>query len=142
MKLRRSVALLGFTLTLVILGGCGASMGQVDGKVVWADGSPAKELAGGQVIFESQAMRITARGEIGPDGSFKLRTSKEGDGAQVGEYEIAIVEHRVATGGEGSPLAPQRLPDKYYDFKTSGLKATVKSGVTPVTLKVERLGKK
>jgi hypothetical protein len=117
-------------------------MGQVDGKVTWADGSPATELAGGQVIFESQEMRITARGEIGPDGKFKLRTSKEGDGAMVGEYDVAIVEHRVAIGGEGGPVAPQRLPDKYYDFKTSGLKATVKPGLSPVTLKVERLGNK
>ena len=136
--LRPVILLVGLTA----LSGCGASMGQVDGKVVWADGSPAKELAGGQVIFNSQAMRISARGEIGPDGKFKLRTSKEGDGAQVGDYEVAIVEHRVSVGGEGGPLAPQHLADKYYDFKTSGLKATVKPGLTPVTLTVERLGKK
>ncbi|MBY0456375.1 MAG: hypothetical protein K2V38_03490, partial [Gemmataceae bacterium] len=67
---------------------------------------------------------------------------QEGDGAQVGEYEVAIVEHRVATGGEGSKLAPQQLPDRYADFKTSGLKAAVKPGVSPVTLTVERPGKK
>jgi len=49
----------------------------------------------------------------------------------------------VAAGGEGSPVAPQRLPNNYYDFKTSGLKATVKAGSSPVTLTVERLkGKK
>jgi hypothetical protein len=139
MNVLRPVILL---VGLIALSGCGPSMGQIEGKVVWADGSPAKELAGGQVIFESQPMRITARGEIGPDGGFKLRTSKEGDGAQVGEYDVAIVEHRVSVGGEGGPLAPQHLPDRYYDFKTSGLKAAVKSGTTPVTLKVERLGKK
>ena len=125
-----------------LLSGCGPSMGQIEGKIVWTDGTPAVELAGGQVIFESQEMRITARGEIGPDGTFKLRTSKPDDGAKLGEYEVAIVEHRVATGGEGSRLAPQRLPDKYYDFKTSGLKATVTAGVTPLTLTVERLGGK
>jgi len=142
MKLIRPAVLAGLLLALTALAGCGPSMGQVDGKVVWAGGAPAAELAGGQVIFESQAMRITARGEIGKDGGFTLRTSKEGDGAQVGDYDVAIVEHRVATGGEGSPLSPQRLPDKYYDFKTSGLKATVKSGRSPVTLTVDRLNPK
>lgn len=114
-------------------------MGQVDGKVVWTDGSPATELANGQVIFESQEMRITARGQIGPDGTFTLRTSQEGDGARVGEYDVAIVEHRVSKGGEGGPLSQQFLPTKYYDFKTSGLKATVKPGRSPVTLTVERI---
>ena len=72
--------------------------------------------------------------------TIELRTSKEGDGAQLGDYEVAILEHRVAIAGEGSPLAPQRLPERYYDFKTSGLKATVKPGLNPVTLVVERLG--
>src|SRR5207253_5376734 len=95
------------------------------------------ELAGGQVIFESQPMRITARGEISKEATFTLRTSKEGDGAQVGDYDVAIVEHRIAP--EGKPPAPQQLPDKYYDFKTSGLKASVKPGRTPVTLTVERM---
>jgi hypothetical protein len=131
-----------FALALLAVAGCGPSMGQVDGKVVWADGKPAAELANGQVIFESPEMRITARGEIAADGTFTLRTSQEGDGAKVGEYQVAIVEHRVATGGEGSPVAPQRLADKYYDFKTSGLTATVKPGRHPVTLTVERAGKK
>src|SRR3954453_4090916 len=95
----RSVGLLGLALAVLSLSGCGPGMGQVEGKITWKDGSPAKELAGGQVIFESQAMRLPSRGEIGPDGSFTLRTSKEGDGAQVGDYDVAIVEHRVATGG-------------------------------------------
>jgi hypothetical protein len=139
MRTPRSAALPGLFLGLLTLGGCGPSMGQVDGKIVWTDGSPATELAGGQVIFESQEMRITSRGEIGPDGGFTLRTSQEGDGAKFGEYDVAIVEHRVATGGEGSPLTPQRLPDRYYDFKTSGLRAAVRPGRHPVTLTVERL---
>jgi hypothetical protein len=144
MKSMRFFSLLGLLLVSIALSGCGdSSMGQVEGKVVWSDGSPATELAGGQVIFESQAMRITARGEIGPDGGFTLRTSQDGDGAKVGDYAVAIVEHRVATAGEGSPLAPQRLPVKYYEFKTSGLTAAVKPGHSPVTLTVERfVGKK
>lgn len=142
MNVKRTVSALLLLVGLTGLSGCGSSMGQVEGKIVWPDGAPAKELANGQVIFESQQMRITARGQIGPNGEFTLRTAKEGDGAQVGEYDVAILEHRVSIGGEGGPLTPQYLPDKYYDFKTSGLKATVKSGNNPITLTVERQGKK
>jgi len=133
----RPVGLSALLVGLAALGGCGQSMGQVDGKVVWTDGSPAVELANGQVIFESQPMRISARGEITKDATFTLRTSKEGDGAQVGDYDVAIVEHRVTPEGKQPP--PPKLPEKYYDFKTSGLKATVKPGRTPVTLTVERV---
>lgn len=139
----RATALAVLLLVSFVLTGCGPSMGQVAGKVAWPDGAPATELAGGQVIFESQELRTTGRGEIDKDGGFTLRTTAEGDGVQAGEYEVAIVEHRPSTGGEGGPIAPQRLPTKYYDFKTSGLKATVKSGTNPVTLTVERMpGKK
>ena len=73
-------------------------------------------------------------------------------GGQLGFHAVAGSRHLERTAGvevtaggrvEGAgELAPQRLPDKYYDFKTSGLKATVKAGVTPVTLVVERLGGK
>jgi hypothetical protein len=119
-------------------------MGQVEGTIVWSDGTPAKELKGGQVIFDSAELKVSARGEIDEEGRFTLRTANPNDGAQVGEYDVAIVEHRPSTGGEGSALAPQKLDSKYYDNKTSGLKATVKSGPNPIKLTVERMppGKK
>lgn len=122
--------------------GCGPGMGQIEGKIVWSDGSPAKELSGGQVVFESEELKTSARGEIDSEGHFRLRTNKPDDGAAVGEYAVAIIEHRLSTGGEGSSLAAPKIETRYYDMKTSNLKATVKPGVNPVTLTVERAVRK
>ena len=137
---RRNVqSLLG--LALLLLAGCGSSMGQIDGKVVWQDGSPAKELAGSQVVFESAELKVSARGVIGPDGTFKLGTRTREDGAPVGDYEVTVIEHRRNANAEGTALVPAVLPPKYADLKTSGLTATVKSGTTPLTLTLERARK-
>jgi hypothetical protein len=126
---------------LLAVAGCGDKMGQVDGKLVWADGTPAKELAGSQVVFESAATRTSARGTVGPEGNFRLGTKAPDDGAPVGEYQVVVVEHRKNANAEGTVLMPALLAPKYGELKTSGLTATVKSGVTPVTLTVERAGK-
>lgn len=120
--------------------GCGG-MGQVDGKVVWADGKPAGDLAGSLVVFESAEMKISARGNIRPDGTFVIGTNAADDGAPVGEYEVAVMEHRAAP--EGQPVPPAKMDLKHSNLKTSGLKVTVKSGMNPVTLTLERAaGKK
>jgi hypothetical protein len=116
-------------------------MGQVDGKLVWEDGAPAKELEGSQVVFESAALRTSARGVIGPDGTFKLGTRTRDDGAPVGEYQVAVIEHRKNANAEGTALVPARLAPKYADLKTSGLTATVKRGTTPLTFTLERAPK-
>lgn len=121
--------------------GCGGGTGQVEGKVVWADGAPAKELAGSQVVFESAATRTSARGTVGEDGSFRLGTKTTDDGAPVGDYQVALVEKRKSANAEGSALHPAILAAKYGDVSTSGLKVAVKPGTTPVTLTVERAGK-
>lgn len=120
--------------------GCGASKVQVSGRVEWSDGKPAVELANGQVIFESAATRTSARGVIAKDGTFRIDTEAKDDGVLPGEYLVAIVEHRPAPEGT-TTLPPQYLPDKYYTFTTSGLKATVVSGENKITLKVDRAKK-
>jgi hypothetical protein len=134
--------LLPLLLLLFTVVGCGPTKGQVAGKVVWSDGSPAKELANGQVIFESAELRISARGVIQPDGAFRIDTESTSDGILLGTYKVAIVEHRPAAEGE-TKLPPQHLPNKYYVFETSGLSATVNSGTNNITLTVDRMpGKK
>jgi len=137
-RISRIIPLTVLTATVLLSAGCGAGMGQVDGKVVWQDGTPAKELAGSHVVFESAETRTSARGIIGPDGSFKLGTKAADDGAPVGEYEVMILENRKNANADGTLLMPPVLASRYGDLKTSGLKATVKSGVTPIILTVER----
>jgi hypothetical protein len=116
-------------------------MGQIDGKLVWEDGSPAGELAGSQVVFESAALRTSARGVVGPDGSFKLGTRTRDDGAPVGEYQVTVIEHRKNANPEGTALVPAQLAAKYANLSTSELAASVKPGTTPLTFKLERARK-
>lgn len=123
---------------LGLAAGCGGTMGQVDGKVVWADGSPATELDGSEVVFESAALGLSARGTVGPDATFRLRTEQPGDGAPVGDYQVAVVENQRNANPEGTLLHPPVLDQKYRDFKTSGLTARVTAGVSPVTLTVTK----
>lgn len=127
---------------LAILIGC-SSTGPypVEGVIVWMDGTPAKELVNSQVVFE-QTGKFSSRGVVKADGTFKLTTNKQDDGAMPGEHQVLIVESRpYAKGGEGAGLAPGYLHDKYYDLKSSGLKATVIPGGNKVELKVEKLRK-
>ena len=126
---------------LTLLTGCGAGLHPIEGQVVWKDGTPAKELAGGQVVFENEAAKTSARGVIQPDGTFKVTTTKPDDGALAGEYKIAVLEFRKNAGAEGTGLAPALLDTKYADFASSGLTATVKPGPNAVKLTVERTPK-
>jgi hypothetical protein len=127
---------------LAAVAGCGASKVQVAGKLEWADGKAAVELADGQVIFESAETKTSARGVIGKDGTFRINTDGASDGVLPGTYQVAIVEHRPAPEGT-TQMPPQHLPDKYYSFASSGLTATVTSGVNDIVLKLERMpGKK
>jgi hypothetical protein len=122
--------------------GCGKGDGPfpVEGQVVWEDGTPAKELHLGSVIFDLPEKHTGAKGMIQPDGTFRLTTNKPDDGALVGEYKVMVVEgaRRPLPGGDGSQMAPGRMDSKYSDPSTTDLTATVKPGVNKITLKVAR----
>src|SRR5262245_11755733 len=62
----------------------------VAGRVVWEDGSAARELSGGLVAFESVEARMGARGEIDADGAFRVSTSRSGDGALEGRHRVLV----------------------------------------------------
>jgi hypothetical protein len=63
-----------------------------------------------------------ARGSIGPDGAFKLKTG-ERDGAAPGWYKVAVVSTRessTAKTAKGMPLPPASvMPPRYSDADTS-----------------------
>jgi hypothetical protein len=119
-----------------IAAGCAPKTYPVQGKLTWADGSPAAELAGAQVVFESAALKVGARGDVKADGGFLLSTYKTDDGVPPGDYQVAVIEHRPSP--EGKFLSPAVMDPKFSSFATSGLTATVKSGPNPVTIAVER----
>ena len=87
----------------------------------------------------SEPVRPTAR--TGPDGTFKLTTRAEGDGAPAGEYRVTVswfapaVGKRPVEGDDGAARA--LLPDKYSRPETSPLRAVVRPGDNePITIEI------
>jgi len=135
----------GPTVALVLaalLSGCGKGDGPfpVEGQVVWEDGTPAKELHLGSVIFDLPEKQTGAKGMIQSDGTFRLTTNKPDDGALAGEYKVMVVEgaRRPLPGGDGSQMAPGRMDSKYSDPSTTDLTATVAPGKNVIKLTVKR----
>src|SRR5581483_2902972 len=78
MLVTRRAGLLAAALVLAALAGCNAGAGPfpVEGTVVWDDdGSPAKELHWGSVLFELPEKQIGSRRMIQSDGTFRLTTT-------------------------------------------------------------------
>lgn len=132
-----------FRLVFICLGmtvatGCGNGLCPVSGTLTWKDGSPAKELSGGQVVFEEAQKHKSSIGVIGPDGTFTLTTNKPGDGVLVGHYQVAILEHRPNANAAGTQLVPAKLDLKYADLNSSGLEVDIKAGKNVVKFELER----
>src|SRR5436305_579462 len=93
-SLRQPLSALLAALTLAGLAGCGGGKYPVEGRVEWSDGTPAKELEGGLVVFESTTAPFCARGDIKEDGSFRLTTDRPEDGVLPGPYRVLISQLR------------------------------------------------
>jgi hypothetical protein len=124
-------------VAVAALTGCGGGVKTypVEGQVVWADDTPAKELANGVVAFQTADAKTRSQGAVGADGSFKLA-----DPLPEGIYQVYVSENLpvVKETDEGAILGPPKMDPRFGDPKTSGLTATVQSGGEPVTLKVSK----
>ena len=97
--MKRQARMVGFFLlccgTVVLLSGCGSSSGaakthKVTGKVTSSDGAPVK---GATIQFTGVGSKaFQTSGITGDDGSYKLSTFEEGDGAPEGEYAVGITD--------------------------------------------------
>lgn len=126
-----SLALIG---SIILLGGCNndglPDMVPIRGTVM-LDGNP---VSSGTVLYspvDRNAGR-QARGAIQPDGSFQLTTLRPGDGAQLGEYQIAIIAikplgtARAEVEQRAGKVRPESLvPLRYSNPSQSGLTDTV-----------------
>lgn len=112
-------------IVALLLAGCqdGLHTYAVTGQVTYADGSP---LPGGVIELKSvQQEGISAKGEIGPDGTFSaLSTFAEGDGAVAGEH-LVMIAPLPRSGAEGGPRLRNSIDPRYLSFHTSGLRVTV-----------------
>lgn len=126
-------------LGTVLLTGCGSGLCPVSGTLTWKDGSPAKELSGGQVVFEESEKHVSSIGVIGPEGTFTMTTNKPGDGVPTGHYLVAILEHRPNANAAGTQLVPAKLDLKYADLNSSGLAVDIKPGKNAVSFALDRI---
>ena len=114
----------------VVVAGCGGGKQptyRAGGKVSFADGKP---LPGGWVSFRSlnSDKKISARGSIQSDGTFKLTTYKPNDGAVEGQHQAMVVPEIQFERGEpasGNRPRPPPVDRKFSNFETSDLEFTV-----------------
>ena len=101
---------------------------QVQGQFKFDDGTTPMF---GNVEFYNSQHKINARGKINRDGSFTVGTYEDGDGAVSGEHQIVIQQH-TGTYLAGHIKAPikhdhgELIHADYLDYRTSGLKCTIR----------------
>jgi hypothetical protein len=129
--------LLAVVLALILLASCGGRRTYpVEGQVVFTDGVP---LSGGFVQFEPkdpEAPPVTARGEIQENGTFRLSTFKEGDGALEGEHR-ALITPPLSGGDFERGNVPDVIHPKYKRLDTSGLEFKVTSDRSQNIFRIE-----
>lgn len=149
----------GLLLALLALPGCGSSdrvaVYPVRGTVLF-DGKPMS--GGGSISFVPMAAQKgkTAGGAIEEDGTFKMSTYGDGDGAMAGTFRVVITQsvwdESINEGdSDSAPQAQERnaievvpeserIPAIYSDMQNSPLTIEVKPGENPeATFNLERL---
>jgi hypothetical protein len=107
--------------SLLALTGCiGGGTVAVQGKVM-LDGKP---LPAGVVAFlpEHANSRSTAMGDIGPDGTYTMRTMSGQSGVLPGHYKVT-----VNAAPSSTPAARSGIPRKYNDVSNTPLTMDVPS---------------
>jgi hypothetical protein len=131
------------TLTLTALlavaaGGCGTKTYPVRGKVIYKD--DGKPVPGGVTVwFESTPPPYQrASGVVDVEGNFVLSTVRENSGAMQGEHRIRF-EPIVPYHEPNAAMAlAKKMPPRYIEYRTSGLKQTIAPGDNYFTIEVER----
>lgn len=132
-------------LTVLCLSGCGRGQPvyPVHGQIVYSDGSPATDLAGFTVTFESVEQGATSEqagiggwGIVQPDGTFTIGTFRPNDGALPGRHRVAI-SPEPDLSDEAAPTEPP-ISLQYAAIETSGLECEVTPGRNEIVLTVER----
>jgi hypothetical protein len=141
MHVHPSPRLLVPVLAALTTAGCSSDRDKpypVRGVIVFEDGQPARELAGGSVTFApiSDEGRMISSGTIAEDATFVLSCKKEGDGAVAGKHRL-VIEPPEREGNTGD--APRRRPLKaIIDLQTAVQEITVEPKSNEITLKVKR----
>jgi hypothetical protein len=123
-------------LLLVAATSVGCSSGGIDtypveGKVI-VKGEPA---SGALVVFHPVSPPPSEgptfekpRGNVAADGSFKLTTLEDGDGAPAGEYTVTIQWWKLRQEGKDAIAGPNVVPSNYAQPQTTPIKVTIQAG--------------
>ena len=117
-----------FAIWLATLAGCsgnGLATYPVEGRVKFPDGKP---LQGGIVQFQpigDQEGKISSRGRIQQDGTYRMSTFEAEDGTIAGEHRVLVVP--PAPPGRADPwnLPKPVIHERFRQYDTSNLKFTV-----------------
>ncbi len=113
-------------LLALFVAGCGTRTYPVEGVVQFAGGKPATVLAGGCVEFEAlegdEGIKgVNARGDIQPDGSFRLKTARLGEGTVEGKHRAIV----IPPGPRDDRPAPKVLHPRFQRYESANLQFTV-----------------
>lgn len=116
--------------------GCGDNRPKtypVAGKLVYTDGTP---VSGATVTFITALgeKTVAARSRVNDDGTFRLTTFEDNDGAVAGEHHVAV----SPVPRDEADQKPVPVPPVYADAAKSGLKATVTPETREVTVTLDR----
>jgi hypothetical protein len=111
------------TIALITVG-CTESQPETAPVVVTVTYPDKKPVVGAQVALRSEESKTTARGVTGSDGSTRLTTFVEGDGAALGRNTVVVAKPALI-GDPDKPYTGPLIADKYSSFATSGLEVLV-----------------
>ncbi|MDZ7619622.1 MAG: hypothetical protein U1E05_21695 [Patescibacteria group bacterium] len=112
-----------------------SGMVQLDGRPLVL---PERHYSG-TVVFASETTdargeSYTARGLIASDGSYRLTTFHDGDGAVAGKHRVAVM---ISQMSEGPAVAAPHVPPAYQSPGTSGIEVEVHRDANRIDLPVQ-----
>src|SRR5262249_40207260 len=119
---------------------CGPKSYPVSGKVTMKDGSlltPDNTIIFEPASIKEKENRFSSRGRIGPDGTFRLSTSREGDGIPAGKYRALLAPPPLIAGNANQMTWRIPFDMKYQEFDTSGLVFDVGPGSTEFNIALD-----
>ena len=122
-----------YLLICFVAVGCGANK-SLTGTVTFTDGEPATN---GMVILRTDT--FMARGEIQPDGSYRISSERERDGVPPGVYQVYVSGiSEPLPPGAGAAMPTPLVDPKFENPDTSGLEVTIPAPRNRFDIVVER----
>jgi hypothetical protein len=111
----------------------------VQGRVAFKDGRPMTEGVVEFVAVGGDHAGLNARGRVQPDGTFRLTTFRENDGAIAGDHRAVVVwspPPQAFADDRKQPRPP--LHPRFQDYERSGQRFTVTRGDNEFLITVEK----